>query len=92
MTYSLARSLRGNDDYLSQYAETKRIYLNGGKFYNRRRCVSTARSSRHFFRLQKGGPNEFYEGQTARLIVDDMKRNNGLITMEDIRGYVAKER
>ena len=34
VTFSLARSLRGSDDYLSQYPETKRIYLNGGKFYN----------------------------------------------------------
>src|ERR1700752_4107145 len=34
VTHSLARSLRGSDDYLSQYAETKRIYLNQGRFYN----------------------------------------------------------
>ncbi len=27
-----------------------------------------------------------------KLIVDDMKRNNGLMTLEDLRGYVAKER
>src|SRR5882672_7240802 len=33
VTYNLARSLRGNSDYLSQYPETKRIYLNRGKFY-----------------------------------------------------------
>ncbi len=29
VTYSLARSLRSSNDYLSQYPETKRIYLNG---------------------------------------------------------------
>src|SRR6185295_11276230 len=40
----------------------------------------------------RGGPNEFYEGETARLIVNDMKRHNGLMTLEDLRGYVAKER
>ena len=45
-----------------------------------------------FSRLQREGPNEFYQGLTARLIVDDMKRNNGLMTMDDLRGYVAKER
>src|ERR1044072_8174521 len=33
VTHSLARSLLGNDDYLEKYAETKRIYLKGGKFY-----------------------------------------------------------
>ena len=45
-----------------------------------------------FARLQRSGPNEFYEGETARLIVADMKRHNGLMTLEDLRGYVAKER
>src|SRR3954470_24384837 len=29
VTNNLARSLRGNNDYLSQYPETKRIYLDG---------------------------------------------------------------
>src|SRR4030095_1029709 len=38
------------------------------------------------------GPNEFYEGETARLIIADMKTNKGLMTAEDLRGYVAKER
>src|SRR5206468_11642144 len=34
VNYTLARSLRGNRDYLSKYPETRRIYLNNGKFYN----------------------------------------------------------
>src|SRR5881392_2514123 len=33
VNHMLARSLRGSDDYLSQYEETKRIYLKGGEFY-----------------------------------------------------------
>ncbi len=34
VNYSLARALHGNREYLSQYPETKRIYLKGGKFYS----------------------------------------------------------
>ncbi len=92
VTYSLARSLRGNDDYLSQYPETKRIYLNDGKFYNEGDLFRQPDLAATFSRLQKGGPNEFYQGETARLIVADMKRNNGLMTMADLNGYVAKQR
>src|SRR5918994_2726972 len=33
ITYSLARSLHSNHEYLSKYAETKRIYLKGRNFY-----------------------------------------------------------
>ncbi|HEY0430932.1 MAG TPA: gamma-glutamyltransferase [Pyrinomonadaceae bacterium] len=92
VTYSLARSLRGSDDYLSQYPETKRIYLNGGKFYQEGEIFRQPDLAATFTRLQNSGPNEFYEGQTARLIVDDIQRHKGLMTLADLRGYVAKER
>src|SRR5215218_7041972 len=92
VTYSLARSLHSNREYLEQYAETKRIYLNNGRFYNEGEMFRQPELAATFARLQRFGPNEFYEGETARLIVADMKRNNGLMTMNDLRGYVAKER
>jgi gamma-glutamyltranspeptidase/glutathione hydrolase len=92
VNYALARSLRGSREYLSKYAETKRIYLNDGKFYNEGDVFRQPDLAATFARLQQRGPNEFYEGQTARLIVDDLKRHNGLMTMADMRGYVAKER
>ena len=92
VTYSLSRSLRGSKDYLSNYAETKRIYLKNGNFYNEGELFRQPELAATFARLQRGGPNEFYEGETARLIAADMKRNNGLITLDDLHGYVAKER
>ena len=92
VTYSLARSLRSSRDYLSTYAETKRVYLKGGALYNEGELFRQPELAATFARLQRFGPNEFYEGETARLIAADMKRNNGLMTLEDLRGYVAKER
>ena len=92
VTYNLARSLRGNNDYLAKYPETKRIYLKGGKFYNEGEIFRQPELAATFSRLQTSGPNEFYEGQTARMIVDDVQRHHGLITMADMHGYVAKER
>jgi gamma-glutamyltranspeptidase/glutathione hydrolase len=92
VTYSLARSLRGNREYLAKYPETKRIYLKNGNFYSEGEIFRQPDLAATFSRLQQGGPSEFYEGETARLIVSDMKRHNGMMTMEDLRGYVAKER
>lgn len=43
-------------------------------------------------RIQKDGAAGFYQGETARLIVDEMKRGNGIITMEDLSNYTAKLR
>jgi gamma-glutamyltranspeptidase/glutathione hydrolase len=92
VTYELARSLRGNSSYLSQYEETKRIYLNDGKFYNEGDTFRQPDLAATFARLQKSGPNEFYSGETAKMIVADVKRHNGLITLTDMSGYEAKER
>ena len=92
VTNELARSLYSNREYLEKYAETKRIYLKGGRFYQEGELFRQPELAATFARLQRLGPNEFYEGETARLIVADMKRNNGLMTMNDLRGYVAKER
>jgi len=92
VTHELADSLYGNRKYLSQYAETKRIYLKNGQFYQEGELFRQPDLGDTFTRLQKLGPDEFYQGETAKLIVADMKRNNGLMTMEDLHGYVAKER
>jgi gamma-glutamyltranspeptidase/glutathione hydrolase len=92
VTHSLARSLKSSDEYLSKYAETKRIYLRNGNFYREGELFRQPELAATFARLQRFGPNEFYEGETARLIVADMRRNNGLMTLEDLHRYVAKER
>ena len=92
VTHSLARSLENSHEYLSQYAETKRIYLRNGNYYREGELFRQPELAATFARLQRFGPNEFYQGETARLIAADMKRNNGLMTLEDLRGYVAKER
>ncbi len=43
-------------------------------------------------RIRDNGPAGFYEGETARLIVEEMKRGNGIITLEDLKNYKAKKR
>lgn len=43
-------------------------------------------------RIQQQGMKGFYEGETARLIVAEMKRGNGIISYEDLKAYQAKER
>lgn len=43
-------------------------------------------------RVQKEGHKGFYEGKTAELIVGEMKRGNGMITLEDLKRYEAKWR
>lgn len=43
-------------------------------------------------RIAKYGRNGFYKGKTAQMLVAEMKRGNGLISLEDMRNYVSKYR
>jgi gamma-glutamyltranspeptidase / glutathione hydrolase len=43
-------------------------------------------------RIRDRGPKGFYEGETARLIVEEMQRGKGLISYQDLKNYTAKER
>ncbi|MEC9415189.1 MAG: gamma-glutamyltransferase, partial [Pseudomonadota bacterium] len=40
-------------------------------------------------RIAEFGAKDFYSGETATLIVEQMKKSNGLITMEDLNSYEA---
>ncbi len=43
-------------------------------------------------RIRDFGEKGFYEGETARLIVAEMKRGGGIITPQDLKNYKAKFR
>ena len=43
-------------------------------------------------RISDNGAAGFYEGETARLIVEEMKRGSGIISYEDLKSYKAKWR
>jgi gamma-glutamyltranspeptidase/glutathione hydrolase len=43
-------------------------------------------------RIQKEGAKGFYEGETVKLIVEEMERGNGIITTDDLKNYTAKLR
>jgi gamma-glutamyltranspeptidase/glutathione hydrolase len=43
-------------------------------------------------RISENGMKGFYEGETAKLIVEEMKKGHGIISLEDLKNYKAKER
>lgn len=43
-------------------------------------------------RIQKKGRNEFYKGETAKILVNYLKEKGGIITMQDLAKYEAKWR
>lgn len=77
---------------LTQFDESKKIFLNDGAFWKPGDLWIQADLAATFARLQKNGPREFYEGATADLIADAMKKNGGLITLADLQAYQVAER
>ncbi|MFL6336242.1 MAG: gamma-glutamyltransferase [Pyrinomonadaceae bacterium] len=92
LSYGLARSLKANAKEFAPYPESKKVYNNNGRFFGEGEIWRQPELAATFARLQRFGPREFYEGRTARLIADDMRAHDGLVTLEDLKNYVAKER
>ena len=92
VTHRTEQSLTGNQQMFADYPESRRIFLRDGKLYREGEILKQPELAATLARLQKKGAREFYEGETARLTADDMKRNGGLITADDLRNYTPKER
>lgn len=87
LNYHTARSLARSERLLSRFPESRRIFLRDGKKYSEGDLFAQPELAATLTRLKDRGPREFYEGETARLIADDMKGNAGLITARDLSDY-----
>jgi gamma-glutamyltranspeptidase/glutathione hydrolase len=75
---------------MKRFPETARIFLKGSDTPLRQgEPVIQQDLARTIARMQKHGAQEFYEGETARLIDADMKANGGTITYDDLKKYKA---
>jgi gamma-glutamyltranspeptidase len=89
---ALPTSIAEGRKFFEKYPAAARIYLPGGepprpgaRFVNKD-YASTLQA------IAKDGAETFYRGAVARRIADDMERNGGLITLDDLAQYRAIER
>ncbi|MGI8436594.1 MAG: gamma-glutamyltransferase [Chthoniobacterales bacterium] len=92
VSHQMTKLLTDNHDLLARNAESRRIFLRDEKPFREGEILKQPELAATLARLQKKGAREFYEGETARLLAEDMKVHAGLITQEDLGNYVAKER
>jgi gamma-glutamyltranspeptidase/glutathione hydrolase len=91
VSYAMAESLR-LERTLAQFPESYRIFQRKGTFYKEGDTFRQPELAATLRRLQTKGPREFYEGETAQRIAEEMQAQGGLITLEDLRNYKATER
>ena len=67
-------------------------YTKNGRSYTAGEHLRQPDLGRTLTRIRDHGRDGFYLGETARLIAEEMRRGGGLITIEDLAQYQAKER
>ncbi len=92
LTNRLANLLVAYKEYLAKYPDSNRIFLNNGKYFREGDLFKQPELAQTLARIEALGAKEFYTGKTAQMIAADMKANNGLITLEDLKKYEVNER
>src|SRR5258705_2846674 len=88
----LERELREEKKVLERFPMSRRIFLNNGKMLKVGDTLKQPELAATLKRIAKSGAQEFYGGETARLIVADMAKSGGLITLEDLEAYKPRVR
>ncbi len=94
VSYGLATSLqsKNNSEKLSQFPESKRIFLKGGAYYQMGDVFRQPELAATLKRIRDKGAKDFYEGETARLLAADQQAHGGTITLADLKNYQVIER
>jgi len=80
-----------HDKYLAEFAESRRIFQRGGKYYQPGEIFRQPDLARTLERIA-AKPDDFYHGSLARELAAAMQKGGGLITADDLAHYEVKER
>ncbi|WP_102978917.1 gamma-glutamyltransferase [Chryseobacterium scophthalmum] len=91
ITEQEARLLNSHKEYFQKYNKTSNAFVKNevwksGDILIQKELAETLKL------IQRSGLKGFYEGKTAELLVSEMKKENGIITLEDLKNYKVAER
>ncbi len=89
VTKDLAENVRDDSSRLARFPASAQLFLPGGTPLRAGTLWRNADLAASLQRIATEGPRGFYEGTTADLIVEEMRRGNGLITHDDLKQYTA---
>jgi gamma-glutamyltranspeptidase / glutathione hydrolase len=88
----LADELDHERGELEPFPLSKQIFLHDGRMLKPGDTLVQPELAATLKRIAKNGAAEFYRGQTARMIADDMAKAGGLISLDDLAQYKPKAR
>ena len=80
------------DERLAQFPASAALFIPNGRAIEAGDHWRNPDLANTLRRIAERGPDGFYKGETADLIVAEMKRGGGIITHEDLASYQAKWR
>ena len=86
-----ARSLNALQDELKQFNTVMPVFVKETGWKKGDTLVQTDLAAT-LKRIRDKGAAGFYEGETAKLIVEEMRRGSGIISYDDLKNYTAKPR
>ncbi len=92
VSYALAKSLRAEQEKLSKFAESERIFLRGGKPFEGGEIFRQPELAQSLRQIAQQGPDAYYRGKIAQDIAATMEKYHGLIRLADLAQYQAKIR
>ena len=91
ITEAEANSLNATREAFIKYNTVQPVFVKAGKWKLGDTLVQKDLANT-LKRIRDLGQKGFYEGETARLIIAEMSRGKGLVTLTDLKNYQAKER
>src|SRR5207253_2082190 len=88
----LAAELEEESPGLQAFPSSKRIFLNGGRMFKAGETLRQPELAATLRRIAHNGAAEFYRGETARVLADEMAKNGGIVSLDDLANYKPKAR
>ncbi|MFT5698429.1 MAG: gamma-glutamyltranspeptidase/glutathione hydrolase [Desulforhopalus sp.] len=88
VTPRFSDGLKAKEEMLKKWPSTAKIFYKAdGSYYEPGDLFIQKDLAATLTRISENGAKEFYEGKTAELLVAEMAKHVGLITMEDMKHY-----
>ena len=88
VTQRFSNGLKDKEDLLKRWDSSARVfYKKDGGYYEPGDLFKQKDLAATLSRIAENGASEFYEGETAKLLVAEMDKHGGLISLADMKNY-----
>lgn len=92
VTKNFSNMIKDNFDNINKFEATKAIYLKDGLPFEEGDTITNKDLSNTLKIIAKEGKDAFYKGKIAESIVNEVQKQGGIITLEDLTKYEVKVR